>query len=152
MPGLSARSAYKNMSKAKRSASNKNTRRVAAALANELEMCTYGKIVRACGNKMFMVLNSDKKEHLAHIRGKMSRICVNDIVLLNIRDYETRADSDNAVYDIMAVFEAHDVARLIKAEFIPTWMTSTGHAEEDETAELFDYTRDEDSEFDIDEV
>jgi translation initiation factor IF-1 len=131
MPGVSARSSSKNMSRAKRAAVAKNSRRVAAALADELELCTYGKVSKACGNKMFRVIIGENKEHLAHIRGKMARININDIVLLNIREYESRADTSDAVYDIMAVFSPRDVARLIKSYTIPSWMASSTDTSDD---------------------
>lgn len=140
MPGLNARAVSKNISRSKRAALDKNTRRVAAALADDLELCTYGKVTKACGNKMFMITDIDKKEHVAHIRGKMTRISINDIVLLNIRDYESRSNSDAAVYDIMAVFDTHDVVKLIKNMYIPTWMSGVGDNNTDELSELFDYS------------
>jgi translation initiation factor IF-1 len=143
MPGVSARSAVKNTSKSGRAKAAKNTRRVDAALNDEIDHCTYGKITKALGNKMFMVINTKKSEHLAHIRGKMARISIDDVVLLNIRDYESRVGSVNEVYDIVAVFAPKDISRLIKSNTIPSWMNTKGATDEDE---LFDYDSESDSE------
>ena len=146
MPGVTARTATKNMSKSARSKDAKNTRRVEAACNDELQGCTYGRITKTLGNKMFKVIDVDKKEHLGHIRGRMARIGVNDIVLLNIRDYESRAASSDAVYDIMAVFNTKkDIHRLIKANLIPSWLAAAkGDGENaDEGDFLFDYEESE---------
>lgn len=142
MPGVTARSAAKNMSKTARAKEAKNARRVEAACNDELEGCTYGRITKTLGNKMFNVLDVTKCEHLGHIRGKMARIGVNDIVLLNIRDYETRVGSTDAVYDIMAVFQSKkDIHRLIKAKLIPSWLASAkgDNVEGEDEDFLFDY-------------
>jgi translation initiation factor IF-1 len=127
MPIVSARSNFKNMSKAKRSAAEKNIRRVTAALNNELDLCTYGKVTKACGNRMFKVITVENNEHLAHIRGKIARININDIVLLNVRDYESRTGTEHAVFDIMASFAQNDVSKLIKKNIIPGWMVQTNN-------------------------
>lgn len=141
MPGVTARSASKNMSRSKRAAVAKNSRRVEAALNEDLESCTYGKISKALGNKMFLVINTDKKEHLAHIRGKMARINAGDVVLLNIRDYESRVGSKAEVYDIMAVFSSKDISRLIKAGAMPSWMSArtADGASDEEFDDIFEY-------------
>jgi translation initiation factor IF-1 len=144
MPGFSARSATKNMSRGKRASADKNARRVEAAMRDELEFCTYGKISKALGNKMFIVNTPDRIEHLSHIRGKMTRISAGDVVLLNVRDYESRHISSGAVYDIMAVFEGRDISRLIRTEQIPSWMGSRGDTgDSDELRDLFDYDDEE---------
>jgi translation initiation factor IF-1 len=152
MPGVTARSATKNMSKSKRASAAKNARRVDAAVNNELDFCTYGRVSKTLGNKMFLVLDTSRREHLSHIRGKMARIGVNDIVLLNIRDYESRAGSDDAVYDIMAVFDTKkDINKLIKSKLIPTWLASTkSDGADDGTSlhDLFDYEGESESDSD----
>ena len=137
-----------SMSRSQRSAAKKNTRRVDAVLNGDIDNCTYGKVTKALGNKMFRVLSVKKTEHLARIRGKMTRVHVDDVVLLNIRDYETRSDSDQAVYDIMAVFGPKDIQRLTKAKTIPAWFTTASDMiekeEEDELHDLFDYSQADD--------
>jgi translation initiation factor IF-1 len=138
MPGVTARSAAKNMSRGARAKASKNNRRVEAAVNDELDYCTYGKITKALGNKMFLAMNTDKTEHLCHIRGKMTRVEVGCVVLLNIRDYETRSKHGGNVYDIMAVFPSKDVSRLIKAELVPSWMNGAD-TEGDDLHDLFDY-------------
>jgi hypothetical protein len=97
---------------------------------------------------MFLVVNTDKKEHLAHIRGKMARISAGDIVLLNIRDYESRTTAGDEVYDIMAVFGVKDVSRLIKAGAMPSWMNraSTDATDGDELHDIFEYEEGSDEE------
>ena len=150
MPGVTARSAAKNMSRGARAKADKNTRRVNAALNDELDFTTYGKVTKALGNKMFMATKTDRREHLCHIRGKMARISAGDIVLLNERDYESRQGSSEAVYDIVAVFSARDISRLIKARTIPSWMSRTGDDgdEGNELHDLFDYEEGEEEDDD----
>jgi len=128
------------MSKGARAKASKNARRVEAALHDELTYITYGKITKALGNKMFMATKTDKGEHLCHIRGKMARINVGDVVLLNERDYESRQGGTAAVYDIMAVFELKDISKLIRTEVIPAWMSGRGETSDGTALEdLFDY-------------
>jgi translation initiation factor IF-1 len=111
------------MSRGARAKADKNSRRVEAALRDELVYVTYGKVIKSLGNKMFMVARGDKREHLAHIRGKMARVSLDDVVLLNERDYESRQGSGGAVYDIVAVFAPREVSKLIKMQTIPSWMS-----------------------------
>jgi translation initiation factor IF-1 len=144
MPGVTARSATKNMSRSKRGAAAKNVRRVEAAMCEVEEYAlhaTYGKVTKALGNKMFTILSMNGTEHLAHIRGKMVRVAVDDIVLLNIRDYESRSSTSTAVYDIIALFSSKDVSKLIRSEVIPKWMGRSIHAsdDEDDAYDLFDF-------------
>ncbi len=148
MPGVSARSAGKNMSRGARAKADKNDRRVTAALRDELVYITYGKVIKSLGNKMFMVARGDKREHLAHIRGKMARVSTDDVVLLNERDYETRQSSGGAVYDIVAVFAPRDVSRLIKMQTIPSWMSRNAEDGDmdDGLDDLFDHDAESDSE------
>ncbi len=149
MPGVTARSSTKNMSRSKRAAVAKNTRRVDAAINSQLELCTYGKITKALGNKTFIVLNTEKREHKCHIRGKMSRIEAGDVVLLNIRDYESRTGSTDEIYDIMAVFSSKEVNRLIKMSQIPVWMSGkTNDSESDH--DIFEYDEGEDEDIEVD--
>ena len=152
MPGQTVRSAAKNVSKSGRAKLAKNTRRVEAAVNDELVGCTYGRVTKTLGNKMFNVIDVDKKEHLAHIRGRMARINVNDVVLLNERDYESRAGTAEAVYDIMAVFDKKDIHRLVKTKKIPSWLASTKSdgGDGDELHDLFDYEEESESESDED--
>jgi len=152
MPGQTVRSAAKNTSKSSRAKEAKNARRVEAACNDDLDDCTYGRITKTLGNKMFMVLDVDKREHLAHIRGKMARINVSDVVLLNKREYESRSDTVDAVYDIMAVFAKKDISRLVRLNRIPTWLASakTEGGEGDESHDLFDYEESDDESDDED--
>jgi translation initiation factor IF-1 len=146
MPIVNIRQATKNMSRSKRSALAKNNGRVESAIRGELEGCTYGRIIKALGNKTFVLLDAHKKEHQAHIRGKMARINVDDIVLLSVRDYETRSATDKAVYDIMAVFDKSDASYLVKQGELPKWMLGCNDVEE--TEDLFDYSADDNAEND----
>lgn len=141
MPGVTARSASKNMSRGKRAAASKNASRVESALCEVLEGCTYGRVSKTLGNKMFLINNTDKQERLAHIRGKMARIDVGNVVLLNIREYESRSGSSNEVYDIMAVFSSKDISKMIKKGLMPSWMSGKDMSFDDD---IFDYSDDED--------
>lgn len=102
---------------------NKNNRRVEAAVMGDLVECTYGKIMKTFGNRQFKVVNTKGTEHHAFIAPKMSRVAIGDVVLLNIREYESRASTNTAVYDIMAVFDRKDINRLYKNGQIPIWMS-----------------------------
>ncbi len=138
MPGNNVRQASKNVSRSKRSALAKNNNRVEAAIRGTLEDCTYGRITKTLGNKTFLLLDANKREHQGHIRGKMARIGVDDIVLLNKREYESRASTDKAIYDIVAVFERKDAAYLIKQGEMPKWMLAMS-SEEGEDGDIFEY-------------
>lgn len=145
MPGVSARSASKNMSRSKRSSLNKNERRSTAAIYqlddDYAKYASYGKIAKALGNKMFKVITADKVEHIAHIRGRMVRIAVDDVVLLNKRDYESRSSSNDAVYDIIAAFSKPQISTLVRSNLIPLWMRLAHDADpsnEDDVFELHD--------------
>jgi translation initiation factor IF-1 len=140
-----------HMSKSRQTAMARNDRRVESALGETLTDCTYGRIVKALGNKMFLLLTPDKKEHLGHIRGKMARVAVDDVVLLNVRSYESRAASSKSVFDIMALFSPKDISKLLKAGMIPKWMTVKGGDEKVED-DLFDIGGDDEEEFRIFDV
>lgn len=154
MPGQTVRSAEKNVSKSGRAKLAKNARRVEAAVNNDLVGCTYGRVTKTLGNKMFTVLDTERREHLGHIRGKMARISVNDVVLLNERDYESRAGTAEAVYDIMAVFDKKDISRLVKAKIIPSWLASvTSDDGGDGLHDFFDYEEsDDDADVNVDDI
>lgn len=137
-----------HMSKSRQTAMARNDRRVESALGETLTDFTYGRIVKALGNKMFLLMTPDKKEHMGHIRGKMARIGIDDIVLLNVRSYESRVESSKSVFDIMALFSSKDIAKLIKAEMIPKWMTAKG-SDEATGDDLFDIGCDDEAEFEI---
>ena len=148
MPGLSARSANKNVSRAKRAAFSKNNSRIEGALTEDLQgYCTFGKISKNFGNGRFLVLNSDKREHLCSMRGSIAkaiRPSVDDVVLLSIRDYETRSKGVDAVYDIIASLDKKAVAKLIKAKTVPRWMNGKADdADKAEEDDIFDYSDDE---------
>ena len=140
-----------HMSKSRQTAMARNDRRVESALGETLTDCTYGRITKALGNKMFLLLTPDRKEHLGHIRGKMARIAVDDVVLLNVRSYESRAASSKSVFDIMALFSPKDISKLLKAGMIPMWMTMKGGDEKVED-DLFDIGGYDDEEFRIFDV
>lgn len=138
MPGLTARSALKKATRKTRGYAAKNSGRVSAALTDDNESYAYGKITKCLGNKTFKLINTDKTEHLGHIRGKLPTIAIGDIVLLNIREYETRSGTDNQVYDITAKFSNKDIAKLLSSKSIPPWMASK--SDNDEYDDLFDYS------------
>ena len=154
MPGQTVRSAEKNVSKSGRAKLAKNARRVEAAVNNDLVGCTYGRVTKTLGNKMFNIIDTERREHLGFIRGKMARVSVNDVVLLNKREYESRAGTDDAVYDIMAVFEKKDVHKLIKSKLIPSWLGSdTTDDNGDGLHDLFDYEEsDDDADVNVDDI
>ena len=135
------------VTRGQRSSARKNARRIEAVFHEDITLCTYGKVTKALGNKMFRILSVKKTEHLARIRGKMTRVHVDDVVLLNIRDYETRCYTEDAVYDIMAVFAPKDVQKLTKNKTVPKWFTNQSdlieREEEDELYDLFDYEQDD---------
>lgn len=139
-----------HMSKSRQTAMARNDRRVESALGETLTDCTYGRIVKALGNKMFLILTPDRKENLGYIRGKMARIAIDDIVLLNVRTYESRSASSKLMFDIMALFSPKDIAKLLKAGMIPKWMTAKS-GDEATGDDLFD-RGEESAEFDVFDV
>jgi translation initiation factor IF-1 len=146
MPGLSVHSANKNMSKSKRSTIRKNATRIDAASRGELEGFEYGKIYKTLGNKTFIVIDSNKQQRQAHIRGRLPRIAIDDVVLMSIREYESRSTSDKAVYDIMALLDKREVSQFIKTQIIPAWMSSVGDNDQED---LFDYSNIESGGLDV---
>jgi translation initiation factor IF-1 len=154
MPGVAVNRAGKGgMSRSKMSQKRKNTWRIEAAMKGDLEGCTYGRIIKTLGNKRFHVLDTNKEQRVARIMGKMARIGVDDVVLLNIRDYETRVGGSDAVYDIVAVFSKKDVAQKIKEKEMPTWFAGLGTDGSEDEEDLFDYSEDEQEEdIDIDAI
>jgi hypothetical protein len=84
------------------------------------------------------VYDTLRNERVSRIMGSMARISTGDIVLLNEREYETRCGTNNAVYDIVAVFTGKDISRLVKESLVPSWFT-TGVSEGIEE-DLFDHT------------
>lgn len=149
MPGLSIHSSKKGLSRSKANQVRKNANRVDSAITGELEGCTFGKIIKAIGNKRFMVYDTLRNERISRIMGSIARISVGDIVLLNEREYETRSGTDKAMYDIVAVFTGKDISRLVKDSLVPSWFT-TGVSEGIEE-DLFDHTLPEE-ELDIDTI
>lgn len=135
---------------------NKNNRRAEAAVLGELDDCTYGKIMKTFGNRQFKVVNTKGTEHHAFIAPKMARVSIGDVVLLNIREYETRSSTTTAVYDIMAVFDRKDINRLHKNGQIPTWMsvanTSGDAIKETEEDDIFECSEDENEDEEAAEV
>jgi translation initiation factor IF-1 len=154
MPGVAVNRIGKgNLSRSKMRQVRKNTWRIEAVMKGDLEGCTYGRIIKTLGDKRFHVLDTNKEQRVARIMGKMARIGVDDIVLLNIRDYETRVTGNTAVYDIMAVFSKKDVAQKIKEKEMPTWFAGLNTEGGEDEEDLFDYSEDEQEEdIDIDAI
>jgi translation initiation factor IF-1 len=145
MPGLSARSASKNVSRSANRKAQKNNRIVETTVYGEVEGCTFGKVAKAFGNKTFLIVNANKREHKGYIRGKMTRVNIGDVVVLGEREFETRAGTEQAIYDIIAVLDKKDVSFLVKNGAVPSWMTSS--LDEEAGDDVFDY---EEEEIDID--
>ena len=80
----------------------------------------------------------------------MARIAIDDIVLLNVRTYESRSASSKLMFDIMALFSPKDIAKLLKAGMIPKWMTAKS-GDEATGDDLFD-RGEESTEFDVFDV
>lgn len=137
MPGLSARSASKNVSRSANRKAQKNNRVVESTVYGEVEGCTFGKVTKAFGNKTFLIVNAKKREHKGYIRGKMTRVNIGDVVVLGEREFETRSGTEEAIYDIMAVLDKKDVAFLVKNDVVPAWMTSS--VDEEAGDDVFEY-------------
>lgn len=98
---------------------------------------------------MFLVMNTKRREHLCHIRGKGPKVHIEDLVLLNQRDYESRCDTADEVYDIVAIFSRKDTKQLIKSGTIPSWMDNKKSAQGDDEEEGgFEFVDDSDSDHD----
>lgn len=150
---VGATHATKEVSKSALRKENKNNRRVEAAIMGDLTDCTYGKIVKTFGNRQFRIVNTKGTEHHAFIAPKMARVAIGDVVLLNIREYESRATTKTAVYDIMAVFDKKDINRLHKNGDIPLWMATANSGadivKESDGDDIFEYS--EEDEADVEE-
>ncbi len=105
---------------------SKNNNRIDAALRGQLDGCTYGVVIKSLGNRQFRIVDTKRIESLALIAHKMTWVNVGDIVLLNVRDYETRAATDRNVYDVLAIFTKKDATRLVKDGKMPEWMLKYG--------------------------
>jgi len=136
MPGITVRSANKNISKSSRSKIAKNNSRIADAL-NDNTTSIYGRVSKLLGNKMTYIMNMNNIQHLAYIRGKLPRINVNDVVLLNIREYESRIGTSKEVYDIIAVLNSKDIHQITDKSIVPAVLYS--NLAEDESNFEFDY-------------
>ena len=128
-----------------------------AVLNSEYDDCSFGKVVKHLGNSRVLVAGIDKKEYQAVIRNILRKksstpIYAGDIVVISSRDFESRASTSEARFDIMAVLGKKDIATLVKERRIPRWMLHTG-LEDDGEDDLFDYaaasaTGDEDVDID----
>ena len=114
----------KGMSKSSLRKIQKNTTRIDAVIQGTLEGIEFGFVTKALGNRQFHVeTRSGKgKNFLAFVSPKMARVSLGDVVLLNIREYESRSKSDKAIYDIKAVLQRKDISQLVKLGQIPEWM------------------------------
>jgi hypothetical protein len=66
----------------------------------------------------------------------MARVNVGDVVVLGERDFETRAGTQEAIYDILAVLSKKDCGFLIKNDVIPAWMLNSDEEASDDIFEL----------------
>ncbi len=132
---------------------SKNNNRVDAALRGQLDGCTYGVVIKSLGNRQFRIVDTKRIESLALIAHKMTWVNVGDIVLLNVRDYETRAATERNVYDVLAIFTKKDASRLVKDGTMPEWMLKYGPGGDDKIPdanasdddEIFDHGADDGS-------
>lgn len=80
----------------------------AAVLNSEYDDCSFGKVIKHLGNSRVLVAGIDKKEYQAVIRTILRKksttpIYAGDVVIISSRDFESRAGTADARFDIMAV-------------------------------------------------
>ena len=172
MPGVTARSAKKGVSRLAKVRKAKNSAMSKAAGKGDLEGVEYAKVVKHLGDGRLSVLLSNNRSHIALIRGLLRRkgitpIAAGDIVILSSREYESRAEKAAAVFDVVSVMVKKDANALMKEGGIPAWMLASdasaapteGKKVEEEDATEFDYDgvkgdddEDDDEEVDVDAV
>ena len=152
MPSKSKQGLSK-MSKVRQDA---NKRIVADVLHDNVDEITFGRVSKHLGDRKILVMYKDKKEHIATIRGLLSKrgitpIMVNDIVILSAREFDTRAGSDNEVFDVVGVLDKKAASQLVKEGRIPKWyMSVDGSAGDDDAGDVFEF--DYDAPVDIDKI
>jgi hypothetical protein len=143
-------SMQKSLSKSVMRKNQKNASRVDAVIQGTLEGIEFGFVTKVLGNRQFHVETRKGKgqSSLAIISSKMARVSLRNVVLLNIREYESRSKSDKAIYDIKAVLQRKDVSQLVKMGQIPEWMLGVESNEED----IFDIEHVDEDDVNIDDI
>jgi translation initiation factor IF-1 len=146
MPSKSSQSSKKGPSKFAILREKANKAVADAVLNYEYDDCTFGKVVKHLGNSRILVMGTDKKEYHAVIRCLLRKksstpIYAGDIVIISSRDFESRAGTVDARFDVMSVLGKKDIASLIKDKRIPRWMLHGGTdvLSDDGEDDLFDY-------------
>lgn len=127
MPGQSAHSIKKSkVSKIAKVRKDGNQKVVDSAVLGDLEDAEFGRVLKHLGDSRVRVLTSSRSEGNAVIRGLLRKrgctpINTDNIVILSKRDYESRSDTKEAVYDVMAVLSNKDIEKLKKNGILPDW-------------------------------
>ncbi len=134
-----------------------NRRVVSDVLIENSNDVVFGRVTKHLGDRKILVMYTDKKEHIATIRGLLARknvtpIMVNDIVILTVRDFDTRAGSENEVFDVIGILTKKEASYLVKEGRIPKWYMSADvtQLDDDAVADVFEFDYDE--EVDIDKI
>lgn len=96
----------------------------------------YAKIIKVNGDCRFDCLCIDGKIRLGHIRGslkKRSRIVLNDIVLVSLREFQDRK------CDIILQYKSDEIRKLKKFGEIPDNIKLKSDEEEDGVEKVFAY-------------
>ena len=155
MPGLTARTAQKKTSRIGDARKRSNKLFADAACRGEYDDCQFGKVFKHLGGSRVAVITWDTfdaakapRERQAVIRNLLRKkgctpITIDDLVVLSCREFETRAASDEAVFDLVAIIDKKSAQRLHKDAVIPSWMAnsvSNGlHNDVEVAADIFDY-------------
>lgn len=79
----------------------------------------YGQVSKTLGNGFLEVYTADGKKHRGRIAGSIRRrqwICVGDVVLVGLRDYE---NNETSTVDIINKYTPEETKRLVKDRHIP---------------------------------
>lgn len=149
-----------NTAPSRRAIASKSRNSAKAAAAIEMEgHVEFGKIVKNLGGRNMVVMNSQKKECIAHIPGVLAHrsstpIVSESLVVIVPRSYESRSNGEIR-YEIFAVVQdKKDIREAIKSGMVPEWMLNDSKIESSVEVIEFDYTEiaNKDSEVNIDDI
>ena len=134
-----------------------NKRIVNDILNDSVDQITFGRVTKHLGDRKILVMYTDKKEHIATIRGLLARknvtpITVNDIVILSAREFDSRAGSDEEVFDVVGVLDKKAASQLVKNGRIPKWYMSADVSQIDDDTGVDVFEFDYEEPVDIDKI
>ncbi len=129
MPGKSKSNTVHTISKITKHRLEANKRVVDAALVDDLEDCTFGRVTKMLGGARVQVILPDQTEAQGQIRGLFRKkgatpIRVNDILILSARDFGTKTGT-LPVYDVIGICDRKEALELSNSSKIPKWFVTS---------------------------